>query len=67
MPLRIHNDQICLFVSKIHSPIQVSDYVVHKMDQLGFARPLTPEVMLIDVVNKCFRVWQHKYVNDAVL
>ena len=42
----IHYDQICLFVSTIHSPIQVADDVVHKLDQLGFAGPLTSETML---------------------
>ena len=42
----IHYDQICLFLSTIHSPIQVADDVVHKLDQLGFAGPLTSETML---------------------
>ena len=30
----------------MHNPIQVVDDVVHKLDQLGFARPLTSETML---------------------
>ena len=30
----------------IHSPIQVADDVVHKLDQLGLARPPTLETML---------------------
>ena len=34
-------------MSTIHSPIQVADDVVHKLDQLGFAGPLTSETMLI--------------------
>ena len=42
----MHGDQICLLVSTIHSPNQVVDEIVHKLNQLGFARPLTPENML---------------------
>ena len=43
---KIHYDQICLFVSTIHSPIQVADDIVHKLDQLAFTGPLTSETML---------------------
>ena len=47
-PREIHHqyDQICLFVPTIYSPIQVADDVVHKLDQLGFERPLTTETIL---------------------
>ena len=31
----------------VHSPIDVADEVVHKLDQLGFARPLTSKTMVI--------------------
>ena len=30
----------------IHSAIQVADDIVHKLDQLGLAGPLTSETML---------------------
>ena len=42
----IHDDQICLLVSLIHCTIQVADDIVHKLNQLGFTRPLTSEPML---------------------
>ena len=31
-----------------HSHIQFADDIVHKLNQLGFARPLTLETMLTD-------------------
>ena len=40
---KIHYD---LFVPTIHSPIQVADDAVHKLDQLDFAGPLTSDTML---------------------
>ena len=32
-----------MFVPTIHSPIQVADDIEHKLDQLGFAGPLTSD------------------------
>ena len=42
----IHIDKICLFVSTIYNAIQVVDEMVHKLNQLDFLRPLTPEIIL---------------------
>ena len=47
----IHIDQICLFVSTISNAIQVADEMVHKLNQLDFLRPPTPETILTD--SKC--------------
>ena len=42
----INYGYICLFVSTIHSPIQVVNDAMHTLDQPGFAKPLTVETML---------------------
>ena len=73
----IHDDQICLLVPAIHRTIQVDEYIVHKLHQLGFTTPPTSEPMLsvskymlskakclsMLLTNICFRVLQQMQVS----
>ena len=42
----IHYDHVSLSVSVIQYMIQIANQIMEKMNQLGFARPLTSETML---------------------
>ena len=43
---QIHDYTIYLFVATIDSPIQASEYIEHKLNQLGFTRLRTLETMM---------------------
>ena len=49
---KFHDDQMCLPVFKIHSPIHVAGNIVHKLNQLGFAIPLMVILETMPAVSK---------------